>query len=591
MTTACSPPAHRLHPLRLLATLGLLLALANPLLPISRAAQDEITCPEGQVVDETTGTCVAAAPARETPPPDDLVPVTSEPAPAELVGGATEPPSEPTKEVEPVVPPEEATGPAIPIAETEPVDIPAAATGTATSANRCESPILRACGDSGLDVIALKYTCPQVPAPTGLTSYEEHLAVCEPVGVGVTFTFDAAKGHGPEVRVTSLLGATGVPGARWEDQPFGPFTLTESPLADHLPPIVFCDVDYGPRSDAWQRVALDGWSYHGEVIEGDYPDGSALVCAWFNRWDQAALTPVSTEDGEPAIAVARAERDCPPGNLLVACAGPGDGLDVIVFKYRCPSGTDPTGLTSYEAHLAACETAGDLVPFTFDAAQGRGPEVRYTWPLSADGTGAYATRWEDQPFGPFTMTESRLVSYLPPAAFCDVKYAPKDERWDRVVLNGWSYQGKLVKGDYPDGSALVCAWFNFPEWSVFVDIQKFACPPGTTASTYNSFDGFNNACVEPQAGIAFTVSHEAAPSTTRATGEWGGSEWEVYFGPVPFGAFTVSEEIPAGYGDPVVYCDGVRVDAPGGVYMSTAPAPDPPGDVYVRCLWFNLPEG
>ena len=132
-------------------------------------------------------------------------------------------------------------------------------------------------------------------------------------------------------------------------------------------------------------------------------------------------------------------------------------------------------------------------------------------------------------------------------------------------------------------------------------LVKFDCNPGYDPSTGNAQAAFDN-CQTPAGGINFTIAGQNGdyPGSTQTTDGGGQTGWS----DIPLGtAFTVTESVPAGYGDPWVYCEVTgNPDLPGDTQTSFFQAAggtmnvgitDPSLTSYTQstCYWFNTPPG
>jgi LPXTG-site transpeptidase (sortase) family protein len=150
------------------------------------------------------------------------------------------------------------------------------------------------------------------------------------------------------------------------------------------------------------------------------------------------------------------------------------------------------------------------------------------------------------------------------------------------------------------GEQLYCDWFN--QMLDFSDedyngivITKHPCPLGFDA--YNSdADGLAANCDEYQNGVTFTAT-DGGPVTESATTGTGGAGRAIISG-LDSGEYFISEEIPAGYGQPVVYCGmtgalegepedyaGMDLSGDGEIFSVLA------NDETLWCQWFNVPNG
>jgi hypothetical protein len=128
-----------------------------------------------------------------------------------------------------------------------------------------------------------------------------------------------------------------------------------------------------------------------------------------------------------------------------------------------------------------------------------------------------------------------------------------------------------------------------------VTVHKRACPTGFDAYSA-TYDQLSRACPEPMNGVLFllgshmgsqTVWNKQNTGTTLAGGV-------VWIG-VPAGLITVAEQLPTGYGRPIVYCAGGTQSDPGVPVQMTLASnfhlthPLLSGQS-PTCDWFNVPS-
>jgi hypothetical protein len=252
---------------------------------------------------------------------------------------------------------------------------------------------------------------------------------------------------------------------------------------------------------------------------------------------------------------------------------------VQIDKFDCG------GTISYEdavtAELAvlqaSCVSAMVGVEFTLD------PDVAPN-PRLTDANGQAI--WGPVAAGPVTVTETIPQGYGQPVVLC--------EAGDGTFVNYQVTDG-AISHELMAHTILVCKWFNIAQTSgeenpetgqLFV--TKYACP--------TDYDADQATLAELQAdcgnslmqGVRFTVGPAAAPAPVQFTNEGG----EVYWYDIPAGQITVTETIPAGYGEPVVYCEVNHIGqySREEVAIGSINRPLGAGETVV-CEWFNTSAG
>lgn len=250
---------------------------------------------------------------------------------------------------------------------------------------------------------------------------------------------------------------------------------------------------------------------------------------------------------------------------------------VTLYKWQCPAGTDAT--SQDPAYFSAqCATEQPGIDFTLTDANG-------ITPFKSDTNGKQLNDVEPDANGLFTLTEMIPAGYGTPAVFCQNNGEdPQPNAPTRVLSTGG------IVAIQPSTSAFEyqCFWYNLPGGTSsdtgMLHFLKWGCPVGSDPLLDTS--GCN-----PMPGVNFTVVDDAG-SRTFTTGT----------SPVTLsgivldanGSFTITEQLPAGYADPVGYCSPDQATSsqqaglatiPGGT-LTVSPA-TLPFDYY--CEWFNVP--
>ena len=250
---------------------------------------------------------------------------------------------------------------------------------------------------------------------------------------------------------------------------------------------------------------------------------------------------------------------------------------MTVYKWDCPEGTDPTGTEEYL--LTECNTEHLNIPIS----------------LTDDGgphdttTQANGTTWNNvvAASGTFTITEELPDGYGDPVVYC---YSLLPDETDPTLVPS---TGGSIAPTVPTNAQwnYYCNWFNIPGGDGNeVTVYKWDCPAGTDPTGNEEY--LLTECNTQHTGIPFdlTDANGSHPMDSQSDG----TTWnDVVRGTEDV---TITETIPSGYGDPVVYCysllpdetDPAMVTSTGG----TVAIPDF-GDAQWNyyCNWFNIPTG
>ena len=328
------------------------------------------------------------------------------------------------------------------------------------------------------------------------------------------------------------------------DLPEGAITISEDPFEGYTGIVVFCQIQRYEEQDAGGQFepveVFDGYSF---------------------RWDLRATEYVS----------------CDVYNI------PRRGIDVWVYKYYCPEGTGYE-YGDYDAYVGYCTDPHEGIDFSLTQEGGESAD-RTT---DSDGFAS----WENLDGSPYTLAESIPTGYGDPVLFCRYEIEGDATDWDRYEAPGGVYEGQ-VDAQYAGGYRYVCYWFNIPG-GIDIVVYKYLCPEGTTGDDYATVEEYQNACADAHPGVDLLYGVEGAPADVRTTGSDGAATWEDQ----GYGTFSLTEELPEGYGIPVVYCDfdydpesfdWRRVESPDGVYTDELAEQEGVQQPSFVCYWFNLP--
>ncbi len=256
---------------------------------------------------------------------------------------------------------------------------------------------------------------------------------------------------------------------------------------------------------------------------------------------------------------------------------------ITIYKYLCAPDEANTDL---ELLRESCTEPQSGVPFSLSG-EGMGNP-------SEQSTSGGSVEWSSLTAGAYTVTEQVPPGYGAPLIWCG--YASQNgedideasQQYDAYTATDGGIQLQL-DGEY---ARIVCYWYNFPGTESTVTIYKYVCDYAPAG--FQSLDQWQSACPTQGNDYTFTLTDSAATATDMTT-SGGNASWSG----VPEGDFTLSEQMPPGYGEPVVWCgwtayyNGAVYDAfpqqvttSGGIYNGTIPYP---GTTYF-CYWFNIPS-
>gem|GEM_PF-1309007 len=338
---------------------------------------------------------------------------------------------------------------------------------------------------------------------------------------------NACQESGPEGTVLSLSGPddylqtstiVGLSASEhtWGELEPGGYTLTEIfPEGTSYELTVFCHIAPLSQSDNGNGnglLAIEQWEVvNGNSIEWTAEPGFHWICAILN---------VPVEDG---------------------------GNSVTVYKWECQPGTEYGQDQGYyqgeDQDVGPCESEHLNIPISLVDANGEHPTT----------TQANGTQWNDVTIGQegeLQLIEEIPAGYGDPVVFC------------------WTGDGDPVLVPSANGFVIptpdvqeepwhyFCNWYNIPTTGGSTNtLQKYSCDPGTSRDSDPSDLAQNCA---PHGGVTFTLQYGDA-SVPDTTDDQGNASWSG----VPVGPWSIQEDIPDGYGEPLVYC--LYTDWPAGV--------------------------
>ncbi|CAN5629830.1 hypothetical protein BH09CHL1_BH09CHL1_03990 [soil metagenome] len=261
--------------------------------------------------------------------------------------------------------------------------------------------------------------------------------------------------------------------------------------------------------------------------------------------------------------------------------------DVTVNKITCPSDFDAYSASIYDL-AANCHEPPKVAEFRLTDSSGASIND------STPGQGVNTASWTGIPSGSLTIEETQIDGYGVPRVFCkNEKLTGEGDPETEVSVNGNIATSELKSGyDY-----LYCDWFNIPTYQGEVDIyiNKFACP-----DNYYSDDPYDLAseCHEYYDPISFNAAGNLiGPSNQnpQTTGDGPGSYVE--FTNLPEDTWTISEDLPDGYGKPVVFCKFINNSTSEessyeyyDIYNDNAISAKIDAGYTLYCDWYNFKE-
>jgi LPXTG-site transpeptidase (sortase) family protein len=199
--------------------------------------------------------------------------------------------------------------------------------------------------------------------------------------------------------------------------------------------------------------------------------------------------------------------------------------------------------------------------------------------------------WTIQNPNSLNVVESLPAGYDDPIVFCG----------DTAGLLPVAAPGGSLSLAMQAGQQLYCDWFNVqpavvenPDIQIPVNgatlaIDKYVCPAGFDAYTAD-YGALSTNCSENMADVEFMVMQGDVILQSGLTDTYGFLD----LGTVPAGSLSVVEDVPEGYGLPVVYCQSINVEFPQGVIAEMVIDGNQFSYQFsdgeeIGCNWFNVP--
>jgi len=273
----------------------------------------------------------------------------------------------------------------------------------------------------------------------------------------------------------------------------------------------------------------------------------------------------------------------------VVGTGTGGSGTVIIRKSACPAGYDASAHDMFDMAATCHESVGAVYFSVFEAGGGYDGGSKLT-----SGGALNSVTFENVPNVPLWISEVVPDGYGDPVAFCGVEDFLGN---DVVPTRYYPWNDGKIELDAPGEENVVqCDWYNIPTGKVIV--RKAACPVGYAVSNPPDMYDMAANCHENAGVVNFSVFEAGGGYDGGVKPTSGGVPNSVTFENVPNVPLWINEEIPAGYGDPVVFCQ-VETEL-GEDVTPTTYYPwnagkielDAPGSGNVaHCDWYNIPTG
>lgn len=264
-------------------------------------------------------------------------------------------------------------------------------------------------------------------------------------------------------------------------------------------------------------------------------------------------------------------------------------VSIVIFPTSCPAGYDNQA-TGFNFLYTDCYVS---VPgAAYGASNGNG------W-LAQGSVGADPyVQFNGLPSGPMAIVETSVPPGISdPAVYCSV--SPEGGAEGPKIKQTLADPNQTFDL-YQGGDTVYCHWFYAStgptptaDGDSTIIINKHGCPMGYDPSAADIYDLAAN-CQESQNGVTFIVSDGASSIAGQVTGDVLPNM--VQFENMPAGPLSIVEQVPSGYGVPLVFCDEFPFgDSPTNISQEQVLDGnqifhlfDQPGMI-LYCDWFNVP--
>src|SRR5665811_619188 len=385
-------------------------------------------------------------------------------------------------------------------------------------------------------VIVNKHAC-GILVPAYTLSLEQLDAQCgdDPGTIDFTVVSDTHQETQPASKTPLVL-------ASFANVPSGYVSVVEDLPDGWGTPIVYCQVNLEDATNVSPPTLAD--VIQGRQISFPLEPGQVVYCDWFN------VT--------------------------------GGFVDVHVTKRACPQGFDAYG-ADQAAFASSCLNDPGMVDFTVED----GGLYLQTKPAN----GAASAVFEDVPSGSLRVTETLPATQGLPVVYCSVDFEDGSNVLPAEKAPVVGGEGPSIVRELSAGQVLRCDWYNVPGGLGKVSMWKQACPAGFDAYSATRHE-LELSCDEDFESIDFSLTSGSFSDTASSTNQFPYAD----FASVPTVEVTVTETLPRGFGQPVVYCTVQEKGKP--------PIPREKVDVaidtsitwrlepnqWLICQWYNVPE-
>jgi hypothetical protein len=212
-------------------------------------------------------------------------------------------------------------------------------------------------------------------------------------------------------------------------------------------------------------------------------------------------------------------------------------VDVHITKRVCPDGFD-----AYTADYATLSATCTGDPGTVDFTVEDGGLYFETKPASAADA-----MFTDVPSGSLRISEKLPDGQGMPVVFCRVDF--EDGSSVLPVAEFAVGYGPSVNVNLSGGQVLYCDWYNVVGGIGSVHVWKQACPPGLDVHAMTRQE-LELQCGDDIGTIEFSLTSGTFSASASSTNLFRYAD----FPAVPAGELTLTETLPTGYGEPIVFC-------------------------------------
>lgn len=380
-----------------------------------------------------------------------------------------------------------------------------------------------------------KHACPASYIPSSPPDIYDLAASCHDDAGAVTFNMTSGQ-------TTTTATTGGAPNAaEFQNVPAGLVIVTENAVPGYGQPIVSCK-GMSLTDDPAVEVPSTLLTVTANTIVWNLVDTQTMFCDWYNM--------------------------------------PAGYGDITINKHSCPQDyVVPNPVDPYDLALK-CQTDPGPVTFTIE-------------------NGAYSTTGTTSgspdllsvgnvPSGMVTLTETIPAGYTTPIVYCKGSSISNDPALE-VPFTLQQVSNGTISWHLLPGQMLYCDWWNLHQQPTFsVIIYKFTCGNDPGAYMTNGVPDYQKfqTCTNALPGVPFAAIQNGTPVATATST----NSNPLTLSGIPVTTTTIQETIPAGYGEPYVFCGDVSAPALQ-LVTNGAIVLNPSGSGPVVCNWYNMPDG